>query len=211
MSSIRSSLITKPNSWLMHHPLWFLSRQICQQQQLQSLLFKIAANRSIMEATNFPTRLRFPRTMPLLGCVSDMWCSQELHHALSSYPIAGNTNCQQSASPPNITVFTNPMSPTCQFHHTNPVSKNLWDLGSGVTYHITFDLNNIALHQPCNRDEEVLIGDGSSLTISSTSSSSLPSLSYDLSLNNVLHVLENPKNLIFLYLLCNANKIFVEF
>lgn len=92
----------------------------------------------------------------------------------------------------------------------NSVVHNPWVLDSGVTHHITLDLNNLAHHQPYHGGEEVLIGDGSGLKISHTAFVSLPSKSHDVSLRDVLHVPEIWKNLIFVYRLCNANGAFVE-
>lgn len=40
-----------------------------------------------------------------------------------------------------------------------------WLLDSGATHHMTSDLSNLALHQPYTGDDNVLIGDGSGLSI----------------------------------------------
>lgn len=55
-------------------------------------------------------------------------------------------------------------------------NPNNWILDSGATHHLTTDLNNLALHQPYNGGEEVIIADGSGLPISHTGSSILPTL-----------------------------------
>ena len=90
-------------------------------------------------------------------------------------------------------------------------NPNNWILDSGATHHLTTDLNNLALHQPYNGGEEVIIADGSGLPISHTGSSILPTPSLSLTLNNILYVPNLHKNLISVYRLCNSNKVSVEF
>lgn len=84
-------------------------------------------------------------------------------------------------------------------------------MDSGATHHMTSDLDNLALHQPYNGNDAVLIGDGSPLPITHTGSLSLSSSSKPITLNNVLCVPHIHKNLISVYRLCNANKVSVEF
>ena len=86
-----------------------------------------------------------------------------------------------------------------------------WLMDSGATHHLTSDLHNMSLQQPYLGDDSVMIGDGSGLPITHTGSISLPSTARNLFLNNVLCVPNIKKNLISVYRLCNANKIFVEF
>lgn len=82
---------------------------------------------------------------------------------------------------PWANVVTVP-SPTQQYNAAN------WLLDSGATHHITSDLNNLSLHQPYNSGDEVLIGDGSGLTISHTCSTFLPLSTRPLALNQILCV-----------------------
>lgn len=100
-----------------------------------------------------------------------------------------------------------PLLPRANLTTTKPsaLSHNPWVLDSGATHHITSDLNNLSLHQPYNGGEEVLIGDGSGLRITHTSSAFLPFSSKALSLNDVLYLPEVQKNLVSVYRLCNAN------
>ena len=59
--------------------------------------------------------------------------------------------------------------------------------------------------------DQLLIGNGSGLTIHSTGSSSLSSRSHPLKLSNILLVLEIRKKLISVYRLTNDNSVYVEF
>lgn len=91
-----------------------------------------------------------------------------------------------------------------------PYTANNWLLDSGATHHITSDLNALALHQPYNGDD-VMIADGTSLKITKTGSTFLPSNARDLTLNKVLYVPDIQKNLVSVYRLCNTNQVSVEF
>lgn len=88
---------------------------------------------------------------------------------------------------------------------------NNWLLDSGATHHITSDLYNLNVSQPYTGGDEVLNGDGSTLAISHTGSTLLPSSSQPLSLTKVLYVPNIHKNLISVYKLCNNNQVSVEF
>ena len=117
---------------------------------------------------------------------------------------------QQMSQPPLLLTPTgwNPRANMALTSASQP-----WILDSGVTHHITSDLNNLALHQPYTGGEKVLIGDGSGLAIAQTGSTSLSSSSSSkpLTLSNVLYVPAIHKNLISVYRLCNHNKVSVEF
>ena len=86
-----------------------------------------------------------------------------------------------------------------------------WYPDSGATHHVTNDVHSLtdpALHQGPN---QLLIGNGSGLTIHSTRSSSLTSCSHPLKLSNILLVPEIRKKLLSVYRLTNDNSVFVEF
>ncbi|XP_010511282.1 PREDICTED: uncharacterized protein LOC104787403 [Camelina sativa] len=63
-------------------------------------------------------------------------------------------------TPPNAWV------PRANIAHAS--SSNPWIMDSGATHHITSDLANLSLHQPYTGGEEVLIGDGTGLSIANT-------------------------------------------
>ena len=59
--------------------------------------------------------------------------------------------------------------------------------------------------------KQLQIGNGSVLFIQSTGSSSIPSRSLSLKLQNILHVPDIKKNLLSIYRLTNDNYVYVEF
>lgn len=63
-----------------------------------------------------------------------------------------------------------------------------WLLDSGASPHVTQDLHNLALRNPYDGTEEIVIGDGSGLPIMHTGSTLLSTSSHKLSLSNVLCV-----------------------
>lgn len=93
----------------------------------------------------------------------------------------------------------------------SPQTQAAWLMDSGATYHMTSDLSNLVLHQPYHGDDSLFRGDDSGLSITYTGSLSFPSSNRNLSLHNVLCVPHIHKNLIFVYRLCNTNKVYVEF
>lgn len=68
-------------------------------------------------------------------------------------------------------------------------------MDSGATHHLTSDLNSLALHYPYNGGEEVIIADGTGLTISHIGSYLLSTPSCTLALKDVLYVPDLQKNL----------------
>lgn len=103
-----------------------------------------------------------------------------------------------------------PWQPRANIALSSQYSGNPWLMTSGATHHMTSDLNTLALHQPYNGGDDVVIADGSSLSITHTGSLSLPSSSRPLNLNHVLCVPSIHRNLISVYHLCNTNKVSVE-
>ncbi|KAG7564770.1 Integrase catalytic core [Arabidopsis suecica] len=115
----------------------------------------------------------------------------------------------QAAATPNNPVT--PWQPRANLAVGGPYAANPWILDSGATHHITSDLNNLAMHQPYHGGDDVLIADGSTLPITHTGSSLLPSPTRALEIHKVLYVPNIHKNLISVYRLCNANRVSVEF
>ncbi|KAJ9547961.1 hypothetical protein OSB04_020504 [Centaurea solstitialis] len=86
-----------------------------------------------------------------------------------------------------------------------------WLLDSGASHHVTTDLNNLSLHAPYVGSDDVMIGDGTGLSISHTGSASLSTPTTKFSLNDVLCVPSMKKNLISVSKFCITNNTSVEF
>ncbi|KAJ9568078.1 hypothetical protein OSB04_004044 [Centaurea solstitialis] len=91
----------------------------------------------------------------------------------------------------------------------NPNPKWLFD--SGASHHITNDLNALSLHSPYDGTDELVIGDGSSLTITHVGSLVIKFFNTSFILNNVLCVPSISKNIISISRLCIDNNILIEF
>lgn len=84
-------------------------------------------------------------------------------------------------------------------------------LDSGVSHHITLDLQNLSLHDPYSGSDNVVIGYGHGLPIAHTGSASLSYPTCDFSLSHVLHVPSMEKNLLSVYRLFVNNNVAVTF
>uniref|UniRef100_A0A1J3IZM7 Retrovirus-related Pol polyprotein from transposon TNT 1-94 n=1 Tax=Noccaea caerulescens TaxID=107243 RepID=A0A1J3IZM7_NOCCA len=94
---------------------------------------------------------------------------------------------------------------------TAPYNSANWVVDSGATHHLTSDLQNLSFHHPYTGGEDVTIVDGSSLKITHTGSTLLPTSSRPLNLKDVLCVHDVRKNLISVYRMCNNNNVSVQF
>ena len=101
------------------------------------------------------------------------WCG-ERGHVLSQ--CASFTQQFASAHPPStITkpdtrcfsntpqVLVTKMSPLAPTH-----DSNTWLLDSGASHHVTNDLANLSIHTPYDGTEELIVGDGKSISIAHT-------------------------------------------
>ena len=84
-------------------------------------------------------------------------------------------------------------------------------MDSGASHHVTGDLSNLSHHQPYEGPDDILLGDGSGLEITHTSSSKLPAPSKSFCLSNILCVPSIKQNLIFVSKFCKANNASIEF
>jgi hypothetical protein len=95
---------------------------------------------------------------------------------------------------------------------TNTASTDTtWLLDSGASHHVTADLDNLSLHSPYNGHDDVMIGDGTSLSITHTGSTKISSPHFTFKLSNILCVPTMKRNLISVYQFCNSNNVSVEF
>jgi histone deacetylase 1/2 len=94
---------------------------------------------------------------------------------------------------------------------THPSTTPSWLLDSGASHHVTSDLNNLSLHAPYSGTDDIMIGDGSTLPITHTGSTSLTTPLHTFQLHNVLCVPSMEKNLISISQFCTSNNVSIEF
>ena len=109
---------------------------------------------------------------------------------------------QQSSSLPQAHMM--------QAFNSNTTS-NGWLLDSGASHHVTNDLNNLSLHAPYDGSDEIVIGDGSSLSIANTGSFSLTTPSKFFTFSNVLYVPSISRNILSISKFCKENNTSIEF
>lgn len=90
-------------------------------------------------------------------------------------------------------------------------STQNWLMDSGTTHHLTFDLDNLAIHSENHGPKEVTLGNGSKFPISHIGKGSL--FIYDKSyvLDNLLHVPNATQNLLSINSFTNSNQVSIEF
>ena len=86
-----------------------------------------------------------------------------------------------------------------------------WVLDSGVSHHANNDLVNLLLHYLYFGSDNVILGDGTCLSIQNFSTMQLSSSTHTLMLDNVLHVSAMYMNLILVSTLCASNVVIVLF
>ena len=84
-------------------------------------------------------------------------------------------------------------------------------MDSGAFYHITSDLQNLSLSLACGGTDEVIIGDGSDLSVTHIGSTHLHTPSSTFFLSNVLCVPNIKKNHISVSQFCKTNNTSIEF
>ncbi|GKV12750.1 hypothetical protein SLEP1_g23864 [Rubroshorea leprosula] len=124
--------------------------------------------------------------------------------------IVGNHNSYGGFSDRNLVELKN-HAHVANFATTSTSKKGDWCIDSGASDHVTPDLANLALHSEYDRPDELLIGDGSGLTISHVGHTTLPTNTKPLTLKNVLCVPHAPCNLISVSKLCRNNNVLIEF
>ena len=83
-------------------------------------------------------------------------CNTQGHSARRCPQLQG---LQQQGNSSNANPFKQ-WQPRANVAVNSPYTAANWLLDSGATHHITLDLNNLALHQPYNGGDDVLIADG---------------------------------------------------
>ena len=83
-------------------------------------------------------------------------------------------------------------------------------MDSAASHNITGDLNNL-IHSEYDGTDEVVLGDGSGLTVSHIGSLTLKSNHKTFTLKDTLCVPDISKNLIFVHHFTTQNNVFIEF
>lgn len=94
---------------------------------------------------------------------------------------------------------------------TDNSKDSSWLLDSGASHYVTTDQSNLLTHAPYSGDDDVVIGDGTCVSNSHTSSLTLYTLSLTFTLHNVLFVPSMHKNLISISQFCKSNDESIEF
>jgi hypothetical protein len=89
--------------------------------------------------------------------------------------------------------------------HVDVEEEQPWYLDSGANSHVTSGLENISLQQPYQGNENVTVGNGNGLQITTTGSSPLLTPNTQLRLNNILHCPNASSNLLFIQKFCKDN------
>ncbi|XP_010544446.1 PREDICTED: uncharacterized protein LOC104817067 [Tarenaya hassleriana] len=82
-------------------------------------------------------------------------------------------------------VSPRPWQPRAHMVVAPSFDPNPWLVDSGASHHITSELDNLAIHSPYHGNDDVVLGDGSGLSITHKGFTSLPSRTRPLSLDNV--------------------------
>jgi hypothetical protein len=91
-------------------------------------------------------------------------------------------------------------------HVTEQHDEEPWYADSGANNHVTTTFDNLTLQEPFKGDDEVAIGNGTSLPISNTGSFILYHSKIPFKLNNILHCPTAAVNLLSIQKLCVDNK-----
>lgn len=148
-------------------------------------------------------------------------CGVQGHSARRCPQYSSHPTTQYRPGPPPQQQPQWPAQPQMQQPHWTPqahytaasahdMSMSPWLLDSGASHHIASDLSNLSLHSPYQGGDDVTIGNGTGLPITHTGSTTLPSSSRSLVLNNVLCVPSMKKNLISVNKLCKTNNVMVQ-
>ena len=86
-----------------------------------------------------------------------------------------------------------------------------WYIDTGVTDHITSDLDKLSVKDKYYGKDQVQVASGSGLAISHTGHSQIPSLDRPLNLNNIFHVPKIKCYLLSVHRFTKDNNVLIEF
>ena len=115
-------------------------------------------------------------------------------------------NTSTSISPTSNKPSATPWQPRAHYASNTP-SHTSWLLDNGASHYVTIDLHNLSMHTPYNGLDDIMISDGSGLSITHTGSSSFHTPHNTFKLNNVLYVPAMKKNLISISQFCTSNNV----
>ncbi|XP_012857175.1 PREDICTED: uncharacterized protein LOC105976483 [Erythranthe guttata] len=121
--------------------------------------------------------------------------------------------CQICDKPGNTakTCFKLQSHPAANCATSTTPSNGKWLLDSATSHNITSDLANLYIHSEYEGQDEVVLGDGTSLKIAHIGSTTLPSPSHTLTLKETLHLPLIHKNLISVHKFTLDNNVIIEF
>jgi len=101
----------------------------------------------------------------------------------------------------------------CQANTVNKDSDSepSWLLDSSASYQVIGDLANLTLAHDYTGNDKLVIANDKGLTITHSGSTSLPTSSFPLHLNNILYVSDISQNLLSISQLCQSNFVSIEF
>ncbi|GJW60722.1 retrovirus-related pol polyprotein from transposon TNT 1-94 [Tanacetum coccineum] len=102
-------------------------------------------------------------------------------------------------------------SPTANVTTMTSSMKQLWLFDTGASHHATYNLSSLQTYADYEGPDEILLGDGNSLSISHTGHTHINTPHRPLSLSNVLCVPRLRHNLISIAKLCKSNPASVKF
>ena len=121
-----------------------------------------------------------------------------------------NLKTSNSPSPASNNPSATPWQPRAHYASNTP-NHTSWLIDGGASHHATTDLHNLSMHTPYNGSDDIMIGDGSGLSITHIGSFSLHTTHNTFKLNNVLCVPTMKKNLISISQFCTSNNVSIEF
>lgn len=113
----------------------------------------------------------------------------------------------------NITLsMTSPTNPTVNISSARPSSPTPpWMFDSGASQHVASNPSSLHTISEYDGPDEIVLGNGKSLSISHVGNTTLSTQSRSLNLQNVLFVPQLRNNLVSVAKLCKSNNVSVEF
>lgn len=109
------------------------------------------------------------------------------------------------------TFYPHAESPKAYIAAPGSLTDSNWVPDSGATHHLTSDLNNLQLHSPYDGPDHIRVGNGNTLNISNTGTSSFTVGNRQFLLKNLFHVPSISSNLLSVSQFCKDNAVYFEF